>query len=47
MTDAISPPSLETIESLAREAFERIPPELSKMTGDVVFIVQDFAEEEG
>jgi predicted Zn-dependent protease with MMP-like domain len=39
-------PSLDDIEALARSAFERLPDQFRKAAGDVVFHVEDFADEE-
>ena len=39
-------PSLDDIDALARQAFEEIPAGLRAMCGDVVIIVQDFADDE-
>ncbi len=40
------PPSAEEIEALARAALERLPEPFAQSLGDVVLIVQDFADEE-
>jgi predicted Zn-dependent protease with MMP-like domain len=39
-------PSLADIETLARKAFDEIPPDLRAMCGDVVILVEDFADDE-
>ena len=39
----MEPPSLDDIEALAREAFRTIPEEFRAQTGDVTFLVTDFA----
>lgn len=46
MTRMIEPPTLDDIERLAREAFATIPDELRAQTGDVTFLVTNFAEED-
>jgi predicted Zn-dependent protease with MMP-like domain len=40
------PPSLDDIETLAREAFASLPEDFRNLTGDVVFIVQDFPDDD-
>ena len=40
------PPSLDDLESLAREAFEGIPPTLARFVKDVEIRVDDFPDEE-
>jgi predicted Zn-dependent protease with MMP-like domain len=42
-TDAAAP-TLDEIEILAREAFAGLPEEFRALTGDVVFMVQDFPD---
>jgi len=44
-TNAVSP-TLDEIEALAREAFAGLPEEFRALTGDVVFMVQDFPDED-
>lgn len=44
-TDATAP-GLDDIEVLAREAFASLPEEFRTLTGDVVFLVQDFPDED-
>lgn len=39
-------PSLDDLESLARAAFARLPAEFRALTGDIVFVVEDFPDEE-
>ncbi|MGD0189298.1 MAG: metallopeptidase family protein [Rhizomicrobium sp.] len=39
-------PSLDDFEELAARAFESLPEEFRALTGDVVFIVQDFPAED-
>jgi predicted Zn-dependent protease with MMP-like domain len=39
-------PSLDDIERLAREAFAGLPKEFRALCGDLVFMVQDFPDEE-
>jgi len=39
------PPSAEEIEAIARSALERFPDPFAQSLGDVVLIVQDFADE--
>jgi predicted Zn-dependent protease with MMP-like domain len=39
-------PSLDDIDTLARQAFADLPEEFRALTGDVVFMVQDFPDEE-
>jgi predicted Zn-dependent protease with MMP-like domain len=39
-------PSLDEIETLAREAFSGLPDEFRRFTGDVVFVVQDFPDDD-
>ena len=43
--DAVSP-TLDEIEALARDAFAGLPEEFRALTGDVVFIVQDFPDKD-
>ncbi len=38
------PPSLDDIESMARDAFVGLPEDFRALTGDVVFMVQDFPD---
>ena len=40
------PPSAEEIEAIARSAVERLPEPFAQSLGDVVLLVQDFADEE-
>ncbi len=42
----IEAPSLDVFEGLAREAFAGLPPEFTKLVGDVTFLVQDFPDDE-
>ena len=44
--EPILPPSLDDLESLAREAFEGIPPTLVRFVKDVEIRVDDFPDEE-
>jgi predicted Zn-dependent protease with MMP-like domain len=39
-------PDLDQIEALAREAFSRLPQEVRNLTGDLIFFVQDFPDED-
>jgi len=39
-------PSLDQIEALAREALDGLPEEFRALTGDLMFFVQDFPEDE-
>jgi len=39
-------PTLDEIEALAREAFASLPEEFRALTGTVVFMVQDFPDED-
>lgn len=41
-----APPTLQDIEAMAVEAFDTIPEELRVQTGDVVFRIEDFPDEE-
>ena len=43
--DAVSP-TLDEMEALARDAFAGLPDEFRSLTGDVVFIVQDFPDKD-
>ncbi len=38
-------PTLDDIERLAREEFDRLPPEFRQTCGEIVFRVEDFADE--
>jgi len=40
------PPSAEEIEAIARAALERLPEPFAQSLGDVVLLVQDFADDE-
>ena len=40
-----TPPSAEEIEAIARAALERLPAPFANSLGDVVLLVQDFADE--
>lgn len=40
------PPSAEEIEALARRALEALPPPFADHLGDVVLLVEDFADDE-
>lgn len=40
------PPSAEEIEAIARRALESLPEAFSRHLGDVVLLVEDFADEE-
>ena len=42
----LSAPSLDDFSEIARQAFEALPDPFRKLAGDVVFRVQDFADEE-
>jgi predicted Zn-dependent protease with MMP-like domain len=39
-------PSLDDIEALARDAFAGLPAEFRNLCGDIVFIVQDFPDQD-
>ena len=39
-------PSLDDIELLAREAFAQLPAEFRALTGEIIFMVQDFPDDE-
>jgi predicted Zn-dependent protease with MMP-like domain len=39
-------PTLDDIEILAREAFAQLPPEFRALTGEIVFMVQDFPDDD-
>lgn len=39
-------PTLDQVEALAREAFAGLPKEFRALTGDIVFFVQDFPDDE-
>lgn len=39
-------PSLDDLEVLAAEAFASLPDEFRALTGDIVFVVQDFPDED-
>jgi predicted Zn-dependent protease with MMP-like domain len=39
-------PTLDDIEILAREAFAGLPAEFRALTGEIVFMVQDFADDD-
>ena len=39
-------PTLDDIEALARDAFAGLPEEFRALTGDVVFMVQDFPDDD-
>ena len=40
------PPSADEIEAIAREAFKRLPEPFSRSIGDIVLLVQDFADDD-
>ena len=40
-----SPPSAEEIEAIARATLERLPAPFSESVGDIVLLVQDFADD--
>src|ERR1700744_3595943 len=42
----IAAPSLDGVETLARAAFAGLPAEFRAMTGAVIFLVQDFPDDE-
>ncbi|HEX2594044.1 MAG TPA: hypothetical protein VHL34_21260, partial [Rhizomicrobium sp.] len=42
----IEAPSLDDLEALAREAFAALPGEFRGLTGDIVFMVQDFPDDD-
>ena len=42
---AAEAPTLDDIEALAREAFAGLPEEFRALTGEIVFLVQDFPDE--
>jgi|SRR5579864_4393870 len=44
-TDAAAP-ALDDIESLARDAFANLPADFRALVGDIVFMVQDFPDED-
>lgn len=46
MSKPTEPPTLDDIERLAQEAFATIPEALRAQTGDVLFLVTEFAEED-
>jgi predicted Zn-dependent protease with MMP-like domain len=39
-------PTLDDLENLAREAFASLPEDFRALTGDVVFMVQDFPDDD-
>jgi len=39
-------PTLDQIETMAREALESLPKEFREMTGDLIFMVQDFPDDD-
>ena len=39
-------PTLDDLETLAREAFASLPKDFRALTGDIVFMVQDFPDED-
>jgi predicted Zn-dependent protease with MMP-like domain len=39
-------PSLDDLQALASEAFEALPAEFRALTGDIIFVVQDFPDQE-
>jgi predicted Zn-dependent protease with MMP-like domain len=39
-------PTLDDLETLAREGFASLPAEFRALTGEIVFMVQDFPDEE-
>jgi predicted Zn-dependent protease with MMP-like domain len=39
-------PSLDDLQTMARDAFASLPPEFRKLTGDIVFLVQDFPDDD-
>jgi len=43
---ALTAPTLDDFERIAREEFERFPREFRETCGDVVFRVQDYADDE-
>ena len=43
---ALRAPDLAAFEQLAREAFERLPEAFRQLCGDIVFIVQEFPDQE-
>lgn len=43
---ALTAPTLDDFESMAREEFDRLPREFRETLGDVVFTVQDYAEDD-
>jgi predicted Zn-dependent protease with MMP-like domain len=42
----VESPTLDDIETLAREAFATLPGDFRTLTGDVVFMVQDFPDDD-
>ena len=44
--DALTPPSLDDFERLAREAWEAMPETFRALAGDIIFRIEDFADEE-
>lgn len=43
---AAQPPSLDDVEALARDAFAGLPEAFRALVGDLVFMVQDFPDED-
>jgi predicted Zn-dependent protease with MMP-like domain len=43
---ALAPPSLDAFEDLARTAFEALPVTFRDLTGDVVFAIADFPQDD-
>ena len=41
-----TPPTLDDIETLAREAFAGLPAEFRVLTGEIVFMVQEFPDDD-
>lgn len=44
--EPITPPSLDDLEALAREAFQSIPGQLRRHVGDVVIRIDEFPDDE-
>jgi predicted Zn-dependent protease with MMP-like domain len=43
--NALEAPSLDDLQTLARASFASLPEEFRKLTGDIVFVVEDFPDE--
>jgi predicted Zn-dependent protease with MMP-like domain len=42
---ALAAPSLDDFEEIARDAWEKLPAPFRKLTGGIVFCIEDFADE--